>query len=376
MSANWLYHEKQVAALCGVHCLNTLLQGPYFSELDLAQIGQELDRLESELLLGGAKAAGEAGNVDGSGMFSIQVLSRALQVWSLSASPITSPDMAGVSQEPQRERAFICNLQEHWFTIRRVGQDWFDFNSTFPAPQALGTFYLAAFLASLRDQGFTIYVVRGNLPTPQPPQGGGSQGPGHWFSIDQAKALNADAAAARQRGKVLNTLDGLFSKAAQQGGSLTLRSKRPLPASNGHDSSDVVEGMAGFPGGEDFEDAELAAAIAASLQGHQGAAARGPGSQGVGDQGASSGSGEGPSSSHHVRGQPGAGGGVVSRFTTTDPASTLYSYLAAHHQLAAARYTVATQFPRKVIACDPGAGSFAEVGLGEKQLLSVELKRD
>ncbi|GFH18840.1 hypothetical protein HaLaN_15706, partial [Haematococcus lacustris] len=46
MSANWLYHEKQ--------------------------IGQELDRLESELLLGGAKGAGEAGNVDGSGMFSIQ----------------------------------------------------------------------------------------------------------------------------------------------------------------------------------------------------------------------------------------------------------------------------------------------------------------
>lgn len=27
----------QVAALCGVHCINTLLQGPYFSELDLAQ---------------------------------------------------------------------------------------------------------------------------------------------------------------------------------------------------------------------------------------------------------------------------------------------------------------------------------------------------
>ncbi|KAJ9529014.1 hypothetical protein QJQ45_007088 [Haematococcus lacustris] len=487
MSANWLYHEKQVAALCGVHCLNTLLQGPYFSELDLAQIGQELDRLESELLLGGAKAAGEAGNVDGSGMFSIQVLSRALQVWSLSASPITSPDMAGVSQEPQRERAFICNLQEHWFTIRRVGQDWFDFNSTFPAPQALGTFYLAAFLASLRDQGFTIYVVRGNLPTPQPPQGGGSQGPGHWFTIDQAKALNADAAAARQRGKVLNTLDGLFSKAAQQGGSLTLRSKRPLPASNGHDSSDgggVVEGMAGFPGGEDFEDAELAAAIAASLQGHQGAAARGPGSQGVDDQGASSGSGGGPSSSHHVRGQPGAGGGVVSRFpgsaeegwggprgvrqrgegaggwegqeqqggeggeeeeedlqlaaaiaasleavqpmqqsqqevqqeqqqqqqqqqlaaepepgegvvelalrlpdgsrvsrrfTTTDPASTLYSYLAAHHQLAAARYTVATQFPRKVIACDPGAGSFAEeklVDMLELGLAKYRVKED
>lgn len=28
----------QVAALCGVHCINALLQGPYFSEVDLAQV--------------------------------------------------------------------------------------------------------------------------------------------------------------------------------------------------------------------------------------------------------------------------------------------------------------------------------------------------
>lgn len=37
-AADMLYHEKQIAALCGVHCINTLLQGPYFSELDLAQV--------------------------------------------------------------------------------------------------------------------------------------------------------------------------------------------------------------------------------------------------------------------------------------------------------------------------------------------------
>lgn len=29
---------SQVAALCGVHCLNTLLQGPYFSEVELSQV--------------------------------------------------------------------------------------------------------------------------------------------------------------------------------------------------------------------------------------------------------------------------------------------------------------------------------------------------
>lgn len=28
----------QVAALCGQHCLNALLQGPYFTEVDLAQV--------------------------------------------------------------------------------------------------------------------------------------------------------------------------------------------------------------------------------------------------------------------------------------------------------------------------------------------------
>ena len=28
----------QVAALCGVHCLNTLLQGPYFSGFELGQV--------------------------------------------------------------------------------------------------------------------------------------------------------------------------------------------------------------------------------------------------------------------------------------------------------------------------------------------------
>ena len=31
-------YALQVASLCGVHCLNTLLQGPTFSEMDLGQV--------------------------------------------------------------------------------------------------------------------------------------------------------------------------------------------------------------------------------------------------------------------------------------------------------------------------------------------------
>ena len=43
MSEAYIYHEKQAAALCGVHCLNALLQGPIFTAADLAAIAAELD---------------------------------------------------------------------------------------------------------------------------------------------------------------------------------------------------------------------------------------------------------------------------------------------------------------------------------------------
>ena len=113
-----------MAALCGVHCLNTLLQGPYFSEIELAQesflrpsvssccyfasrccfllqlckiyaprpvccpisqallqIAQELDALEHQFMAEGGMegsdylrfVAEDSGNVANDGMFSIQV---------------------------------------------------------------------------------------------------------------------------------------------------------------------------------------------------------------------------------------------------------------------------------------------------------------
>ena len=51
MSKVHIYFEKQgVDRLCGLHCINALLQGPYFSEMDLAQIGLGLDQKEKELM--------------------------------------------------------------------------------------------------------------------------------------------------------------------------------------------------------------------------------------------------------------------------------------------------------------------------------------
>ena len=37
---------QQQGSLCGQHCLNNLLQGEYFSAVDLATIAQEMDQAE------------------------------------------------------------------------------------------------------------------------------------------------------------------------------------------------------------------------------------------------------------------------------------------------------------------------------------------
>lgn len=73
-----LYHEVQEAKLCAVHCVNTVLQGPFFSELDLAALASDLDSKERQMMLEGGFSTGdflsaESHNVSLGGDFSIQV---------------------------------------------------------------------------------------------------------------------------------------------------------------------------------------------------------------------------------------------------------------------------------------------------------------
>lgn len=77
-----LYHEVQEAKLCAVHCVNTVLQGPFFSEFDLAALASDLDRRERQMMIqgnvgdaSGDFASQESHNVSLGGDFSIQVLS-------------------------------------------------------------------------------------------------------------------------------------------------------------------------------------------------------------------------------------------------------------------------------------------------------------
>ncbi|OAP05815.1 hypothetical protein AXX17_AT3G48560 [Arabidopsis thaliana] len=76
-----LYHEVQESNLCAVHCVNTVLQGPFFSEFDLAAVAADLDGKERQVMLEGAAVGGfapgdflaeESHNVSLGGDFSIQ----------------------------------------------------------------------------------------------------------------------------------------------------------------------------------------------------------------------------------------------------------------------------------------------------------------
>ncbi|XP_056092057.1 ataxin-3 [Rhinichthys klamathensis goyatoka] len=167
-----IFHEKQEGSLCAQHCLNNLLQGEYFSPVELSAIAHQLDEEERMRMAEGGVQTEEyrtflqqpSGNMDDSGFFSIQVISNALGVWGLEIVLFNSREYQQLQIDPIHEKAFICNYKEHWFTVRKLGQQWFNLNSLLTGPELISDTYLALFLAQLQQEGYSIFVIRGNLP--------------------------------------------------------------------------------------------------------------------------------------------------------------------------------------------------------------------
>eukprot|EP00930_Biecheleria_cincta_P025756 TRINITY_DN18279_c0_g1_i1.p1 TRINITY_DN18279_c0_g1~~TRINITY_DN18279_c0_g1_i1.p1 ORF type:complete len:336 (+),score=60.93 TRINITY_DN18279_c0_g1_i1:131-1138(+) len=174
-----IYHERQLGGLCGVHCLNNLLQGPYFGPGDLAEIGIQLDEQEQALLRQqSSEILGEIDfkNVDTSadgGNFNIQVLILALQRHGLRLLSSRHPDAREQMKDPpSAAKAFLCQYRDHWFAIREVVDCWWNLNSTRKRPAMVSHFYLAAWLAQLGAEGHSIFLVTGSeLPEPAQPAG-------------------------------------------------------------------------------------------------------------------------------------------------------------------------------------------------------------
>ncbi|XP_076264987.1 ataxin-3-like isoform X2 [Rhynchophorus ferrugineus] len=169
-----IFHEKQDGSLCAQHCLNSLLQGSYFTAVDLGTLANRLDEEEREQMAEGGVDTEQyrtfleqpSCNMDDSGYFSVQVITSALQVWGLELVPYCSTDTQAKSalENPSGQQAFICNYRDHWFTIRKIGNQWFNLNSLLTRPELISDTYLALFLAQLKNDGYSIFIVSGDLP--------------------------------------------------------------------------------------------------------------------------------------------------------------------------------------------------------------------
>ncbi|TYI87652.1 hypothetical protein E1A91_D04G150300v1, partial [Gossypium mustelinum] len=136
--------------LCAVHCVNTVLQGPFFFEFDLAALASYLDTKERQMMFQGTPPP--------------PVLQKALEVWDYQNNPLNCPLAEPAQIDPELENAFICHLHDHWFCIRKVNGEWYNFNSLYTAPEHFPKFYLSAYLDSLKGAGWSVFLVRGNFP--------------------------------------------------------------------------------------------------------------------------------------------------------------------------------------------------------------------
>eukprot|EP01012_Entosiphon_sulcatum_P005021 TRINITY_DN1212_c0_g3_i1.p1 TRINITY_DN1212_c0_g3~~TRINITY_DN1212_c0_g3_i1.p1 ORF type:complete len:264 (-),score=47.43 TRINITY_DN1212_c0_g3_i1:254-1021(-) len=159
-----IYHEKQIAALCGIHAINNLVQQPAFSTDILVSIAQDLDQQE-KMLLGSSSPNGESQNISDSGDFSVQVLQRALENFGLRLTNLNKPEMEAARAAPTTAcRGYLCNHDSHWLAVRRFANAWFNLDSGLMLPEYVSPTYLGLFLEQLRYQGYTIYVVDGDWP--------------------------------------------------------------------------------------------------------------------------------------------------------------------------------------------------------------------
>lgn len=95
------------------------------------------------------------------------MIQNALKQWNLDLIPFKSgSELAKLARtNPTQMKAYICNFKQHWYTIRRIGNYWFNLNSMLRGPELITDTYLAVLLKQLETDGYSIFIVDGEVPT-------------------------------------------------------------------------------------------------------------------------------------------------------------------------------------------------------------------
>lgn len=260
-TTNYIYHEKQESMLCGQHCLNNLMQGPYFNAVELSNIALELDAKERALV--GRSLEYHSANVDDSGNFSIQVLKSALERHNIRLEPWHQ--RAGeAAKDPSQEKAFVVNRSSHWYTVRKLHSEWWNLNSSLDLPEPISSFYMTAFFSGLKADGYTIFVASGpgliDKRDPNSVEYLPKSSTGVWYEEKQLKNLidngGSRSAASAHPVEPEKKFQAYEGKAHRLDG-------RNETSSQGEDL------LAQLQGAETDEELQLALAISASLQQEQ-----------------------------------------------------------------------------------------------------------
>ncbi|KAK1311810.1 hypothetical protein QJS10_CPA07g00055 [Acorus calamus] len=181
-----LYHETHQSKLRLLHCINAVLQGPFFSDQDLTDLASSIYKidptlpssdqdlvdsiLDDPILPSSASLFNDYDDDDDDeddmdfsyiislgGPFSLKVLKAALEFWGLQTVPM-EPEIG-------LENAFVCHSQDLWVCLRRVGGEWYSFDGANDVPERLPKHALSAYFDGLRGHdGWDVFAVRGDLP--------------------------------------------------------------------------------------------------------------------------------------------------------------------------------------------------------------------
>lgn len=159
MSRHRIYFEKQGAnRMCGLHCLNAIVQGPLYHEGDLTQAAASLDAHERTLLTPRSRANFHSGNVALDGHFSFSVIEACLRKRRLDCIPWLSERASLFRQNPGLAVAYLLHTNDHWLCLRKVNKTWYRLDSLRAAPQRLsGRFEYE--LDDFMKRGYLVFIV-------------------------------------------------------------------------------------------------------------------------------------------------------------------------------------------------------------------------
>ena len=130
------------------------MQGPVFDQKGLNLIAEKLNLKEQALLIDSM----DTNHYNNSfGDYSINVIEEALKIHNYNLLRSSNPT------DLKTAEAIIIHCNDHWTTLRKIGDHWIDFDSNLSQPVFLPDFNIDDYINKLAGDA-QLFIVNGDLP--------------------------------------------------------------------------------------------------------------------------------------------------------------------------------------------------------------------